>query len=665
MTTLNHEVWANPTTPLFLQAGTAGNNVSPLIIKTADGTQQTAIIAQSLGGGTYTGGIYFAPTGGTPEQAYGGLQFFKNVGLEGWYLSVDGTPQIYGLSGGQGGTIVTQAPVYVSGVNEASTLELTSKSVGFQNNNASRITFEPTSITLGQQVVAENNVGLVVQTSNAVTASITSPSNVRFVTNSYITATTTYDFTAVVLPAPPNGYTSTDVVQDFVMSSSAPPIYASGCTYTNPAFSPAGVSTSGTTPSSGKAIWVGSTPNSIAKAMYIEFPPILAPVGTPVSVQWKQAGVYSFGAVYKNDALLDDITTDSSSIWISSTNYTFTSTGDDRIYIEINTEAMPPQVGYYYFNISDIAITTATPTQSNNGIMGMNGSTIQMSNAVSGSKVEARSSDGAVALTSSAGTGSSIVAGANIALTTTAGGSSINLNSPIVNLTNGGNISFTTSPTQMTINGGANQYLNLNAGSATITLTGNALYFLGTGANFNSCPVYLNSSSIIMNNNNLTGASNITTSNLDAVTGASNIIIGSNSGASFLYKLSIMQGLAGGATLSNIRYINNDAACATGIFHYLVSFDGTKAVSAPLPPKQVITGRNNNTFGSNYNGDSFTSSVGFTLPAYSVFNYSNIGSGVDNTFTNSNTIPYYFPDTGAGFSPSSSAQSYYLVPIVV
>jgi len=124
-----------------------------------------------------------------------------------------------------------------------------------------------------------------------------------------------------------------------------------------------------------------------------------------------------------------------------------------------------------------------------------------------------------------------------------------------------------------------------------------------------------------------------------------------------------MTGLSGGGTLSNIRYINNDAACATGIFHYLVSFDGTKAVSAPLPPKQVITGRNNNTFGSNYSGDSFVSSVGFTLPAYSVFTYSNI-SGSAYTFSNTNTIPYYYPDTGAGFSPSSSSQVYSLVPII-
>ena len=658
MTTLNHEVWANPTTPLFLQSGANANNIAPFIVKTADGTQQTAILAQSEGGGTYSGGIVFSPVGGTPAQSYGGLQFFKNVGLEGWYLSTDGTPQIYGLSGGQGGTIVTQAPVYISGVNEASTLELTSKSVGFQQNNASRITFEPTSVNIGQQFIAENNVGLVVQTSNAVTASITSPSNVRFVTNSYITATTTYDFTAVVLPAPPNGYIGTDTpAGGFFLSSSAPPIYAGGVTYTNPALSGVGVSVTGTTPASGKAIWVGSTPNSIAKTMYIEFPPILAPVGTPISVQWKQVGQYSFGAVYKNDVLLANITASSSATtWSTSTNYTFTSTGDDRIYIEISTETLPPNVGYYYFNISDIAITTASPTQTNNGIMGMNGSTIQMSNAVSGAKVEARSSDGAAALTSSTGTGSSIVASSNIALTTTAVGANITLTSPTINAVGTLNMnSNSISNCPSVFFTGSNSIVGSFANILTLTASN-----ISNVGNLN-----ISSGNIVMSNNNLTGASNITTNNLDAISGSSNIVIGNNSLSAFIYNLGVMTGLAGGGTLSNIRYINNDAATNTGIFHYLVSFDGTKAVSAPLPPKQTITGRNNNTFGSNYSGDSFVSSVGFTLPAYSIFTYSNIGSGTSYTFSNNQTIPYYYPDTGAGFSPSSSAQQYSLVPIIV
>jgi hypothetical protein len=175
----------------------------------------------------------------------------------------------------------------------------------------------------------------------------------------------------------------------------------------------------------------------------------------------------------------------------------------------------------------------------------------------------------------------------------------------------------------------------------------------------------MSSGSIVMSNNNLTGASNITTNNLDAINGSNNIVIGNNSLSSFIYNLGVMTGLAGGGTLSNIKYINNDAACATGIFHYLVSFDGTKAVSAPLPPKQVLTGRNNVTFGSNYSGDSFVSSVGFTLPAYSVFSYSNLSSGVTTTISNNQTIPYYYADSGPGFSPSSSSQQYSLVPIVV
>jgi hypothetical protein len=644
MTTLNHEVWANPTTPLFLQSGANANNIAPFIVKTADGTQQTAILAQSEGGGTYSGGIVFSPAGGTTAQSYGGLQFFKNVGLEGWYLSTDGTPQMYGLSGGQGGTIVTQAPVYISGVNEASTLELTTKSVGFQNNNASRITFEPTSVNLGQQFIAQDGQGLVVQTSNAVTASITSPSNVSFVTNSFITATTTFSFASTTLPA--QGYNGTDNPDGvFFLSSSAPPIYAGGITYTNPALSPIGLSVTGTPPASGKAIWVGSTPNSIAKTMYIEFPPILAPVGTPVSVQWKQVGQYSYGAVYKNDVLLDNITASSSATtWSTSTNYTFTSTGDDRIYIEISTETMPPNVNYYYFNISDIAITTANPTQTTNGLVGMNGSAVRMSNIFSGASVEADAVGGA-SMTSSVANGTSL------ALT-----NKIRLNAPTIGVEVNGGLNMITNAIS---NASTIFFANTNISGAfsnILTLTASNVSNVG---NFN-----ISSGNIVMSNNNLLGASNVTTTNLDAPSGSSNLSIGNNSLSTFIYKLGTMTGLTGGGTISNIRYINNDAGCSSGIFHYLVSFDGTKAVSAPLPPKQTITGRNNNTFGSNYNGDSFTSSVGFTLPAYSVFTYSNLSSGVDNTFSNTNNIPYYFPDTGVGFSPSSSSQLYSLVPII-
>ena len=645
MTTLNHEVWANPTTPLFLQSGANANNIAPFIVKTADGTQQTAILAQSEGGGTYSGGIVFSPVGGTPAQSYGGLQFFKNVGLEGWYLSTDGTPQMYGLSGGQGGTIVTQAPVYISGVNEASTLQITSKSVGFQNNDASTITFDGTSISIGKKVIVEDAVGLVVQTDNAVSASIISPSNVSFITNSFITATTNFNFASTSLPA--QGYNGTDTPDGvFILSSSAPPIYAGGITYTNPALSPIGLSVTGTTPASGKAIWVGSTPNSIAKTMYIEFPPILAPLGTPVSVQWKQVGQYSFGAVYKNDVLLDNITANSSATtWSTSSNYTFTSTNEDRIYIEISTETMPPNVNYYYFNISDIAITTASPVQTTNGLVGMNGSAVRMSNIFSGAYVEADAVAGGVSMTSSVANGTSV------ALT-----NKIRLNAPTIGVEVNGSLNMITNAIS---NASTIYFANANISGAfsnILTLTASNISNVG---NFN-----ISSGNIVMSNNNVLGASNVTTSNLDAVSGSANLLIGNNSLSTNIYKLGLIGGVAGGASLSNIRYINNDAACATGIFHYLVSFDGTKAVSAPLPPKQTISGRNNNTFGSNYNGDSFTSSVGFTLPAYSVFTYSNLSSGVDNTFSNSNSIPYYFPDTGAGFSPSSSSQQYSLVPII-
>lgn len=639
MSTLNHEVWANPTTPLFLQSGTNVTNIAPLVLDSPDLAQATTITAT-----TTNGGIFYAPAASGESQAYGSLSF-SNAG--GWALKTNGFPQLTGQVGGQGGLITTGVPLYIASPSTSGVLQLTQNSIGDPFVPASRITFEPTSINLGKQVIAQDGDGLIVQTTDGVTASITQPTQQKFVTNTYTYATTTYDFIATILPSPPNAYTTTNNVDGFVMSSSAPPIYASGVTLINPLYSPVAVSPTGTTPSSTKAIWLGTAPNITAKTMYVEFPTINAPVGTPIGVQWKQAGVYSYGAVYKNDIPLADITSSSSSTWVTSASYNFTSTGDDRVYIEISTASLPDISGYYYFNISDIAISSGTPVQTTYGSMGLNGSTIRMTNTSSGSYVEADSSAGGASLNSSPANGTSVVVTNKVRLNSATNGVEVNGSMNMLSnaISNCPSVFFT----------GSNSIVGSFAN--TLSLTASNISNVG---NLN-----ISSGNIVMSNNNILDANLITTDVLDAPNASSYIVIGNSSlGASVSNAIGI-RGATGGATLSNIKYLNNDAACATGIFHYLVSFDGTKAVSAPLPPKQTISGRNNNTFGSNYAGDSFVSSVGFTLPAYSIFTYSNISSGTPYVFSNTNTIPYYYPDTGSGFSPSASTQVYSLVPIIV
>ena len=632
MTTENHEVWANSTTPLFLQAGAAANNLSPFSIGSTPtpSTARTTLYASPT-----NGGIYYGASGGTQAQAYAELQF-SNSGS--WAFKTNGFSQISGNAGGQGGLITTAVPIYIVSSSCNAVLQITNSSIGDPISSAGVITFEPTSINIGQQVIAQDGQGLFVQNSNASLQTLTSPSNISFISNSFTPSTSTYNFSAVVLPPLPSAYTLTDTpAGGFVLSSSVPPIWTGGVTSTIVGNSPVAVANTGTTPASGKAIWVASAPFALAKTMYIEFPTINAPVGTSISVSWKQVGVYSFGQVVKNDLPLANITSSSSTTWITSSTYTFTSTGEDDIYIEISTENLPIITGNYYFNISDIAISENIPVVTTRALMGMNGSAIRLSNSASGTYVEADNSgtgSGGVTL-SSAANGASIVLGSNIALATALAGGTITLNS-----------SNTISQTA----------------SNTITTTATNISNVGSVTNVGN--LNMSSGNIVMNNNNLTGASNISVTTINAPTSGSNLFVGAASLGVYFSNTGLISGMAGGGNFSNIRTFNNDAACATGTFHYLVSFDGTKAVSAPLPPKQTIVGRNNVTFGSNYTGDSFVSSVGFTLPANSVFSYSNLGSGTTYTQSNSNGVPTYYADGGAGFSPSSSSQQYSLIPIV-
>jgi hypothetical protein len=460
-------------------------------------------------------------------------------------------------------------------------------------------------------------------------------------------------------------------VEGFIITCDRPAFLNGGATYTNPSLSPVAITNTGTPPSSGKALYFGTqaSPTPYVGNGYIEFPPIVSPAGSTISVQWKQVGTYTYGKLVKNDVVLADLLSLSGSSWASSAAYTFTSSGDDRLYIQINNNAATPSASLIYYNISDIAITQYTAGSSTDAVVGMNGSTLQMSNATSGARVEARSSDGAAALYSSTGTGSSIVAATNISLTTTLGGSAVNINSSNINLTNGGNIVFSSSPTQMSINGGANTYLNLANGSGLVQITGNSVYMSGSAINIQSTPVYFNSSSLNMNSNNINLVGALTAGSVDANSG-SNINIGlySASNSVGLYNVNTLSGTltSGGGTgftISNCKMLNLSPACPPASAFYLANFSGTKGLSMTIPPKQFLSTRNNVVFGSGYTSDSFISNQGFTIPAYSVMSYSNIGSGTTTTYSNTNSVPYFYSDSG--FSPSSSTQVYSLNPILV
>jgi len=664
MATLNHEVWANPTTPLFLQAGTSATNVAPLVLGSTPlpSTRQTIITCLPTGGG----GIYYAPAGGTETQAFGEL-LFSNGG--GWELLTNNVPQLFGYSGNIGANV----PITISSPQSSTSLQLTTTSIGVPSTPASTITFTGTQVLLGQHAVAQDGTGLIVTNTNDTKASTHAPTNITFATGTTTPNTTTYNFSAESITSPP-GYFTTSNVEGFVLSSDLAGVYNGGVTYTSPSTSPVGITITGTPPSSGKAIW-GATTSGVnaVGSFYLEFPVINAVPGTQISIQWKNAGLYTFGALYLNDVKSIDLSPYTSTSWISTPAFTFTASGDDRFYIQINNTTFPTPGVVRYYNISDIAITQYSIGSTTDAVVGMNGSTIQMSNAVSGARVEARSSDGASALYSSTGTGSSVVSATDITLTTTASGSKVKLatntidltQATNINLSNGANISYNTSPYQMTISGGSAQYFNVGGTGSLIQFTGGSLYLSGTGINLNN-NVYMNSATLNMNSNNINTAGAITANTLDAA-GSPGLQIGSNTSTAGVSVLNV--GLINGSSvgsggagfaIGNCKTINFAQACGSAVLFYTGNFGAYRQLSTTMLPGVSV--RMTAVFPSDFTPDNFISSDYIVVPAYSVFTL----SGTTNfTQSNATSNPAIFSLSGHTFSPTDAAQRYSLTPILV
>ena len=651
MATLNHEVWANPTTPLFLQAGASANNLAPLtLVSPTPSTRQTTITSTATQGG----GIYYAPIGSNENQAYGYLRFGNGGG---WELLTNNVSQLYGYSGNIGANV----PITITDPKTSTSLKLTTNSVGDAIDPASTIVFGSSQILLGQHAVAQDGLGLVVTNTANTKAATLAPTLLTYSTLTLTPATTTYTFSAETLPS--QGFAPSSNVEGFLITCDIPAFTNGGATYTSPSLSPVAVTNAGTPPSSGKALYMVTTtgtPNYLGNG-YIEFPAITAPAGTTISVQWKQVGTYTYGKLVKNDVVLADLLSLSGSSWTSSGSYTFTSSGDDRLYIQLNNFAAPLPTTNIYFNISDIAITQYSAGSSTDAVVGMNGSTIQMSNAVSGASVQARSSDGAAALYSSSGTGNSVVVGTNIVLKT-ATGNAVTMDTQNINFSNGGNMVFTTSPTQMSINGGANTYLNLTNGSGLVQITGNSLYFSGVSANFQSCPVYFNSCALNMNNNNINGVGSVYASNVDA--NGATLIIGQGSSANSVSLLNVgiisgtLVGSGGtGISISNAKTINNANACGTGILWYNANFGAYRLISMPILPATNI--RMNVAYPSGLVPDNFNGSTNVTIPAYSYLQLTGAA-----TFLQSNTTANPAVYACTNFDPNNSGIRYTLAPIL-
>ena len=609
-------MWLSAASALLSPARVQDNTTTP--------TEQTTILATSS-----NGGIYYGLPSGTEAQAYGELSF-SNAG--GWDLKTNGASQLTGTSG----QITTTDPVLVTSTKSSPTLLITNTTVGVPSTPASTITFTPSSVNIGQGVSAIDGTGLVVRNSAATQVSVQTPTSTAFATLTQTPSTTTYTFAGSSLPAAPNSYVSTSTIDGFVMSSDNPPVGLFGYTNTNPSQSPTTVSTGGTPPSSSIGLFLATAKSIFWGSEYLEFPDIISTPGTTVSISWKQAGLYTYGALYKNDVLFADLTSYSSTTWVSMPTYTFTSTGDDRIYIEINNKLATGANIYIYYNISDIAITTYTPSTTTNGVVGMNGSSVRMTNGTLGSYVEADSSGGA-SLVSSSANGTSVVLSNNITLNSTTNG--VNVNGAL--------------------NMGGNNISNAN----TVTAT----YLVGT-SNV-STPALDNPTAgldigVGSSYVNLYRGSNVNTTLLDGVSGG-NLYIGNNSSsvsASNVYAINCVPASAGAGLMTNMRTINNTPACAGANIQFLRNFSGYHIGSLYVPPKPVARIYNNFIFGNSYTGSEFISNQGITVPPYSVFTYSNTG-GTQVVYSNATTTGQFFADSG--FAPSSSSQVYTLTPILV
>ena len=675
MSTQNHEVFYNNSTPMWLSAASA--LVSPARVQdnlTAP-TKQTTILATSS-----NGGIYYNTPSGTENQAYGELSFTT----AGWDLKTNGVSQLAGTSG----LITAKSPILVDDPRGSSTIEITTTSIGVPSTPASTITFEPASINIGQNVVAQDGTGLIVQNNSAANQGIHYPTTVNYVSNSFTNTTTTQTFSGATLPASPNGYTTSAAgYGGFTISSDNPTFNNGGLTLTFPSGSPKGLTTSGSPPTSGKGIWTSSGTVPSAYNTYIEFPVITAPAGTQIVISWKQAGIYSSGSLWKNDinyASLTSFSDTGSPSWKTIDTsvlggLTFTSSGDDRLYILIQNAVglAPPSSLNTIFNISDIAITQQVPTSTVVGSVGMNGSAVQMSNGVSGAYVEANSSGGGVAMYSSPASGASATIYSSINLATTLAGSSITLTAPTVNISsnmnflNGGSLTFgSSSPTSMVLNGGTSQYFTLTNGAANIAMTGGAIYFSATnGANFQTTNVYMNGSSlymgssanISMNSNNLTGASNITTAYLDGVSGGQ-LNIGGYSSA-YLFNVARLDGVATtGFAITNCSKINGSPACPNASLFYNANFAGFKLISMTILPGSDV--RMGDAFpAASMIDPNFDGSTSVTIPAGAFLKIDQI-SPSSNLFTQSNTSTSPSNYTCTTFNVGNTGLRYTLQPIL-
>jgi len=592
-------------------------------------------------------------------QPYASIVYTKDGGTgsnSGLFLQTNGQTNL-AINGG-GNAIQTFRPVQVSNA-EGSFLQINPEGISLNGIASNAITItDGGGFSLGNTVDITSQV-LAVYNGATNTEADLRPTSLTLGTYANTTSATSEDFSLYTL-AGPTYYAVTPTFAGITWTSTSGASPLAGITRVNPAYSSKAVTITG-----------GAFPGTTAQGAYLggfsttPVPPgtfngfilptlSVAQPGDTVQLSYAYVGTIAAGRVIING--IQVLTIPSQTVWTAAV-VNFISTGNDEV--EFQVQSVPYTTIATNFNVTNITFSYTVASVSTPEVsvstLGRNSGNYGVL-ALRSLYTDGTTVGNAIVIGDSTASNSTNFIGP----TTFSSGVSL-ANNNIVNVNDLDAVSVNNTGATLTIGATSSNVVISNLGTFTAT-TVSASSSVNTPA-LDNPGGFLNiggtSGSVQVQN-----ASGIFTATLDAVTALSNIFIGGSSLGAYLYHVGSIEGRTGGAAMSNIKYLNNDAACATGIHHYTPNFTGYKTISMPLPPKQILTGRNNNTFGNNYSGDSYISSQGFTLPAYSVFSYSNIGSGTTTTISNNQTIPYYYADSGPGFSPSSSAQSYSLVPLI-
>ena len=675
MSTLNHECFANGTTPLWMSASGGGNYNSPLNVVNNLNTPTTKTTMFDT---NVTGGVYFAPFSSGETQAYGEVQF-------------DITPAVHIKTNGKDiitatpSNVTITKPILIDNPQTTQINQITTNTIGNPANSDATIQFGTDYINLGTTAYVGSGDGVVVYSGGFSNYSEMLPQSFTFGTSATTPIPTTENFSTATIGV--LGWTSqTGIPFDgYIWSSENPSGDAQGgLTLTDPAQSVKAV-TNTNAPSSGKSAWLGGFLGTAGGqyTSYLEFPPIVAPIGTQVSVTWKQAGSVFSIDLYKNDVIAianSGAFRPVSSNWTTPSifPYTFTSTGTDYLYLAVQN---PTGGSYTYtnYNISDIVITKQGQVETAEGGMQVdNAGVITIARGepstnptnitfISSTEIDINASDG---LTNSASIG---VYDGGLAFNTTgridavAGllniTAPVNINSNALNMNNNnidniGNVNanqvfaLATYTNDVYPNSG---FSNVSFQSS-IDLQHNNIY--NCSSINNSSPGGSMNIGLTTDNVNLSNGKQINTLNIDANYG-SRLYIGYFSPRTDLSNVVNITGLAGGSpTLDGFLTYNYGAPMVQGFqLQYVVNWSGNKPNTMYVPPNANSNVFNQTIFGTGFTGADYVQTSSYILPPKSRLQLYTSGSNF-YTATNSNASPTKF--TNSAFDPNSTTQSYTL-----